>query len=534
MIWHLGSRQSRVVVRHRSEMVKLTRAAELLRTILRRTQSVSETPMRRNTQTVRTTEAEPREADARALARAAETGDAVTVESLLAEGVPVDVPLSKGETALMRASARGFETVAQLLLAAGADASARRADGFTPLTLATFFGHAQIAGLLLEHGADASTPTRLGTTARTWADARGFSELSSLIAAAESDPRRPAVTVEQPGSHQSSPVSPRDASEPEHAAVSTQPQDVRRNPVAELLIASLAPDAPGVRPASERARSAEAELSARAAEVSQVFGAKPANVGAAESDDTTEFEEGRRLSHDAIAGAASDASGFGGAGEVGRGEMFATFQPARSGRSWQSIVGLLLLAVACTTAIYAAWRATSPGQSPAQTVASPQAAGAQPVVPLTEAQSDAAAQPSPSVTPSDAQSLESPVTDPGFFVPYGTAPPQPVQPYAVYPDGASPSVPALASEEGRASSAEPSNARRADADESRPSRSLRSTASEENSGDAASGGRDSRANSPSQDAQPVIIVPAPRPAPAPSEPTATPTPSRKVIQWPPS
>ncbi|HVF43183.1 MAG TPA: ankyrin repeat domain-containing protein [Pyrinomonadaceae bacterium] len=123
----------------------------------------------------------PEAAAARALAEAAETGDAARVASLVASGAFADARLRGGETPLMRAAARGYADVARALLDAGADASARRADGFTPLILAAFFGHEEVVRLLLERGADAGARTTLGTTAEKWAASRGFDGVGSLL-----------------------------------------------------------------------------------------------------------------------------------------------------------------------------------------------------------------------------------------------------------------------------------------------------------------------------------------------------------------
>jgi hypothetical protein len=129
---------------------------------------------------------------ARALGRAAESGDAALVGELLAGGVPADARLEGGATALMRAAARGYSDVARVLLDAGADANACRADGFSPLVLAVFFGHEEVVRLLLERGAHASARTRLGVTARGWAESRGFAAISELWKNAPETPVPPA------------------------------------------------------------------------------------------------------------------------------------------------------------------------------------------------------------------------------------------------------------------------------------------------------------------------------------------------------
>ena len=123
----------------------------------------------------------PEAAAARALAEAAEAGDAARVTSLVASGAFADARLRGGETPLMRASARGYSDVVRVLLDAGADASARRTDGLTPLILAAFFGHEDVVRLLLERGADAHARTGLGTTAEKWAESRGFAGVTSLL-----------------------------------------------------------------------------------------------------------------------------------------------------------------------------------------------------------------------------------------------------------------------------------------------------------------------------------------------------------------
>lgn len=133
------------------------------------------------------------ESRARALGRAAESGDAALVEELLAAGAPADARLEGGATALMRASARGYADVARVLLDAGADANARRADGFSPLLLAVFFGHEEVVRLLLERGAHAPPPTRLGVTAIGWAESRGFKAISELL---KNAPEAPAPEAE--------------------------------------------------------------------------------------------------------------------------------------------------------------------------------------------------------------------------------------------------------------------------------------------------------------------------------------------------
>src|SRR5947208_7456790 len=95
-----------------------------------------------------------------ALSEAARKGDAVTVKTLLDEGVDVNTKFRYGATALSYACDRGHVEVVKLLLERGADANAR--DTFyraTPLTWAVSPAmgrtpqHPEIVRLLLEHGA---------------------------------------------------------------------------------------------------------------------------------------------------------------------------------------------------------------------------------------------------------------------------------------------------------------------------------------------------------------------------------------------
>jgi|GEM_PF-1657946 len=480
-------------------------------------------------------------AGAQALARAAAAGDCAGVESLLAAGAFADAPLPSGETPLMRAAARGFEDVARLLLGAGANASARRADGFTPLTLAAFFGHAGLVRLLLEHGADASARTRLGTTAGAWADARGFTEISGLIGAA-SDPRRRAATAEQRASRQ-----PAEAAEaprrqdhegrPAAAERGDEPAgrpSPARPPVAGVLLAALAPDSRAGRGGEERARPSQSELRARASEVSEVFGPVAAGDAATESADADETTIQAARGNEQ--GAPPGRGEFAPPGGPGGAELFASLQttrPARAARSRQGVAGLLLLALACTVGVYAAWRATRPvGPKAGQVGTTQPAAGAQPVAPLPAAQ-PGAPQPSPGATPLDPQSIIAPGTaGAGAFVPYPAGDPVALPPVTSYPGGATASAPAVVTEEGRVAAPE---TRREGPDAARDRRGAGQASSDESSREPAPREDESRADSPRQGgAPPVISVPAPRPAPTAAEPLPSPTPGRKVIQWPPS
>jgi hypothetical protein len=453
--------------------------------------------------------------------RAAGAGDRAGVESLLAAGAFADAPLPNGETALMRASARGFEDVARALLAAGAHASARRADGFTPLTLAAFFDHAGVVRLLLEHGADASARTRLGTTAEAWADARGFSEISGLLAAA-TDQRRRAAT---------DPLSAADVSSANglHAEPGPRPSPPRQ-PVTGVLLAALAPDTRAGRGREEQPRVSESELRARASEVAELFGPQPSSANVAAESASAVLA----ASESGGAGLAASPAESVSAGDHTGAELFASLQaarPARAGRSWQSTAGLLLLALGCVVAVYAAWFANRPGRNAAPGVVQPQAAGVQPVSPL-PAPAAPTPQPSPGATPFDPQAFAVPGTaDPGSFVPYQTAEPVALPPVTPYTGGAT-SAPAIVNEEGRPAAPD---TRREAADSARERRGASEAAGDESSREPALRGGEARGDSSRQAvAPPVYSVPAPAPAPTAAVPLPSPTPGRKVIQWPPS
>ncbi len=123
--------------------------------------------------------------EARAWMRAAETGDVLSLKSLLDAGVPVNFASENGETALMRAAAKGHADVLEFLLDEGASVNAQRDDGFNALIVAVFFGHEDVVRALLSRGADTSARTRLGTTAEKWAADRGFTEIVELLKAAD-------------------------------------------------------------------------------------------------------------------------------------------------------------------------------------------------------------------------------------------------------------------------------------------------------------------------------------------------------------
>jgi hypothetical protein len=467
----------------------------------------------------------PHAAAAQALALAAESGDAARVESLLAAGVPVDSARANGETALMRAAAHGFEDVARLLLKAGADASARREDGFTPLILASFFGHTGVARLLLEHGADTTARTCLGTTAADWAAARGFAEISSLIenaaASSKAEARRGDASVKR-------------QTETTAASSSTSLQTNARGPIlTSVLLAELAPGAEDPEESSAggaalRARSVASEMRARESEVTQVFGHRSGTSGVQAPDDAGLSDPSRDNAAESAAFAPAVREDGDAVRESSGSLLFAASQPATRPRNWQGTAGVVILAVTCALAVYAAWRGTRPAGRVGRAVASPQQVGAQPAAPLPGA-SIAPAAPSPELTPGVAPTVAQPgASGADLFAPYGTAAPVYVSPVA--PESGAASSPAVAVGEAAGQNSERQPARR-EAD------SARGATGEAGPRESPARGGDSRPNEQPESGQPTIItIQPPRPAAtavAPP-PVATPTPRSKVIQWPPS
>jgi cytochrome c len=95
---------------------------------------------------------------------AAKVGDLESIQSLLAEGVPVDQASTRdastiGASALLVAVKWGKREVAETLLEAGANPDFKPLDeGMTPLALAAQYGRAEILRMFLERGANPDGP----------------------------------------------------------------------------------------------------------------------------------------------------------------------------------------------------------------------------------------------------------------------------------------------------------------------------------------------------------------------------------------
>ena len=116
-----------------------------------------------------------------ALALAADAGNAVAIELLLAAGAPVDARADRAAmTALMLAAGRENPQAVTALLAAGANPKLRTSSGFTALMHAVLENQLENARLLLAAGADLE---RDRETLLKLATDKGYAEMLVLLAA---------------------------------------------------------------------------------------------------------------------------------------------------------------------------------------------------------------------------------------------------------------------------------------------------------------------------------------------------------------
>ena len=101
----------------------------------------------------------------RELIAAAERGDAVTVQKLIARGANVNAQDAKQDSAFLIASANGHTEVVKLTLAAGADLKSTNRYGGTGLIPACHHGHLETVKLLLTTKIDVNHVNNLGWTA---------------------------------------------------------------------------------------------------------------------------------------------------------------------------------------------------------------------------------------------------------------------------------------------------------------------------------------------------------------------------------
>lgn len=120
------------------------------------------------------------------LAIAADAGNAVAIELLVAAGAPVDARADRASmTALMLAAGRANPQAFAALLAAGANPKLRTSSGFTALMHAVLENRLENARLLLAAGADLD---RDRETLVKLATEKGYAEMAALLAAATAAP----------------------------------------------------------------------------------------------------------------------------------------------------------------------------------------------------------------------------------------------------------------------------------------------------------------------------------------------------------
>jgi ankyrin repeat protein len=116
------------------------------------------------------------------LYRAAGEGDLKIVKALIAEGVGVDVPDSKGRTPLFAASAGGHTEVVRYLLETGADPLRKNLEEETPLILACRSSSLATVQCLVEAGAPlADRTTWASNTPLSEASARGYLDIVEYL-----------------------------------------------------------------------------------------------------------------------------------------------------------------------------------------------------------------------------------------------------------------------------------------------------------------------------------------------------------------
>jgi ankyrin repeat protein len=122
------------------------------------------------------------------LMKAALTGDAAIVRTLIAAGADVTPATSSGGTALQMAARGSADGAAvRILLEAGADPNPTDKYGFTPLIDAAIWGRTEAARALLEGGAELLHKDRFGTDAFQYAVRHGQVETIGLLLEAGAD-----------------------------------------------------------------------------------------------------------------------------------------------------------------------------------------------------------------------------------------------------------------------------------------------------------------------------------------------------------
>ena len=120
-------------------------------------------------------------AASRELLAAAERGDDVALQRLVAAGVPLDPVDAAGRTPLLIAVERNHGGAAEQLIAAGANINAQAANADTPWLLAGALGRADMLRLMIPRGPDFSIRNRFGGNALIPACERGHVEAVRVL-----------------------------------------------------------------------------------------------------------------------------------------------------------------------------------------------------------------------------------------------------------------------------------------------------------------------------------------------------------------
>ena len=126
---------------------------------------------------------------------AANRGQLVVAQFLLANGAEVDAKNNSNETPLHVAARGGHKAMVELLLSHKANVKAADNNGQTPLHLAAGNGFRSVAEVLLAHGADVNAKTGTGSTPLLMAAANGFRSVAELLLAHGADPNASTTDV---------------------------------------------------------------------------------------------------------------------------------------------------------------------------------------------------------------------------------------------------------------------------------------------------------------------------------------------------
>jgi len=122
---------------------------------------------------------------------ASESGDAVTIRTLLARGADANGKDSSGLTPLVRAARRGHYDAAKALLDGGANPnlfdSIWSRPGWSPLMNAVHKSQPRIVKLLIDAGADVNARASDGTTPLALAEDK---DITAILVAAGASPHR--------------------------------------------------------------------------------------------------------------------------------------------------------------------------------------------------------------------------------------------------------------------------------------------------------------------------------------------------------